>query len=146
MKCVYAGSFDPFTIGHYDIYKQAAEIFDDVVVVIASNPLKTRRFNAYNMASVLKEKIGINIVFCNGLVADYCKENGINFLVRGIRNTTDYLYEENIAKINQELFADLRTVYFRSTFDTISSSMVSELYKFGKDVSKYLPYDIREVL
>ena len=146
MKCVYAGSFDPFTVGHYDIYKQAKEIFDEVILVIANNPLKVRKFDAHKMDKILREKFGINVVSYGGLVADYCRENGVNFLVRGIRNTTDYLYEENVAKINQELFDSLKTIYFRATFDTISSSMVNELYRFGKDVSKYLPYSIKEVV
>jgi pantetheine-phosphate adenylyltransferase len=80
------------------------------------------------------------------LVADYCKERGIRFLVRGLRNTTDYLYEESVAKINSKVNPELKTIYFRANNDIISSSMVYQLYKYGKDVSEFLPYDIKDVI
>jgi pantetheine-phosphate adenylyltransferase len=77
-----------------------------------------------------------------GLVADYCKENGIDYLVRGLRNTSDYLYEEEVAKINAEIFPRLKTVYFRAKDDVISSTLVKLLYEQNKDITKYLPKEI----
>ena len=90
--------------------------------------------------------VNCKVDVCFGLVADYCKDVGANYLVRGLRNTSDYLYEENIAKINTEINPDLKTIYFRATNDTISSSMVRELHSYDRDVSKYLPDEINLAL
>ena len=86
------------------------------------------------------------VVIHVGLVADFCAQNNIGYLVRGLRNTSDYMYEENIAKINSEVNPNLKTVYFRAKNDIISSSMVRELYSFGKDVSQYIPPNIVKIL
>ena len=86
------------------------------------------------------------VVIHVGLVADFCAQNNIEYLVRGLRNTSDYMYEENIAKINAEVNPNLKTVYFRAKNDIISSSMVRELYSFGKDVSRYIPPNIMKIL
>jgi pantetheine-phosphate adenylyltransferase len=76
------------------------------------------------------------------LVADYCKTLNAQYLVRGIRNTSDYLYEENIAKINREINPELKTIYFRADNEVISSSMVRELAHYNKDISAYVPVEI----
>ena len=77
---------------------------------------------------------------------DFCKEHNIDYLVRGLRNTSDYLYEENIAKINYELNPKLKTIYFRSENEAISSSMIREFLKYGKPVHKYVPKEILRIL
>ena len=98
---------------------------------------------AYAMYELFQPYDNVSVVELDGcLVADYCKERDICYLVRGLRNTSDYLYEENIAKINSTINPDLKTIYFRSNNDVISSSMVRELAKYGKDVSKYVPLEI----
>lgn len=143
---VYAGSFDPFTNGHLSIVKEAAELFDKVHVVIARNANKKRFSNADTMrdavATCLSQEGLKNCcvtILTDELVADYCKSVKAKYLIRGLRNTSDYMYEENIAKINYEINPDLKTVYFRATNEVVSSSMVRELFGYGKDVSKYLP-------
>ena len=75
-----------------------------------------------------------------GMIADFCKEHNVDYLVRGLRNTSDYLYEENIAKINYELNPYLKTVYFRATNETISSSMIREFLKYVNETQlpKYI--------
>ena len=79
------------------------------------------------------------------MVADYCLKKDICYLVRGLRNTSDYLYEENIAKINNEINPNLRTIYFRADNDVISSSMIRELNEYGKDISNFVPEEIYKV-
>ena len=149
---VYAGSFDPFTNGHLSVVKSAAEVFDTVYVVIAQNCEKKRFVGFADMSKAIERcllKEGLNnckVEACFGLVADFCNDVGAGYLVRGLRNTSDYMYEENIAKINAEINPDLKTVYFRATDDTISSSMVRELHKYGKDISKYVPKEIEILL
>jgi pantetheine-phosphate adenylyltransferase len=143
---VYAGSFDPFTNGHMHIVKEAAEIFDQVYIVIASNTNKRRFSDSMKMCNAIDFSLndfGLQncqvVVLENGLVADYCKSINARYLVRGLRNTSDYMYEENIAKINYEINPDLKTVYFRADNEVISSSMVRELFTHGKDITKYVP-------
>jgi pantetheine-phosphate adenylyltransferase len=130
MKAVYAGSFDPFTNGHMDIVREASKIFETVYVVVATNPQKKRRVKKDLMVKIITECVSdyknVEVVCWDDLIAEFCVENGVKYLVRGLRNTSDYLYEEEIAKINQEIAPKLRTMYLRATNDTISSSMVWE--------------------
>ena len=148
MKAVYAGSFDPFTNGHLSIVKEASKVFETVIVCIAFNSNKKRHSNVQEMqcaiAQVLLQEGLENVSVCihDGLIADFCAEHNAEYLVRGLRNTTDYLYEENIAKINSEINPNLTTIYFRAKDDVISSSMVRELLHYGKDISKYVPAQV----
>lgn len=149
-KALYAGSFDPFTNGHLSIVEKSSELFDEVIVGIAENSNKERSTNIYDMQEAIREQLkyhdNVSVVIINSLVADYCKKKDICYLVRGLRNTSDYLYEENIAKINNEINPNLRTIYFRADNDVISSSMIRELNEYGKDVSKFVPEDIHKIL
>lgn len=145
---LFAGSFDPFTNGHLSIVKEASMMFDEVFVCIAYNPNKKRSTDAIAMKDAIELIIyhenlkNVCVVIHDGLVADFCKAFDIGYLIRGLRNTDDYLYEENIAKINFEINPELKTIYYRAKNDVISSSMVKELYKYGKDISKYVPKDV----
>lgn len=149
-KALYAGSFDPFTNGHLYIAEKAAELFDELVIGIAENYNKKRSTDIYEMKDAIREQFkyynNVSVVIIDGLVADYCMKKDICYLVRGLRNTSDYLYEENIAKINNEIYPNLRTIYFRADNDVISSSMVRELWKYGKDISQYVPIEILKIL
>lgn len=145
---VFAGTFDPFTKSHLYIYNQAKQLFNQVVILLADNPSKTRSVNPHIMADVIREVAGLgHVKIDDGLVANVCREiadfyKADNmYLVRGLRNTSDYMYEEGLAKVNLELNNDLKTVYFRADNDIISSSMVRLLNAHGEDVSKYLPYE-----
>ena len=151
-KCVYAGSFDPFTNGHLDILRQANELFDTVYLVFAENDKKERTYDLSDMFravnSVIEENKLKNVVITaiDGLVSDFAYEHNATYLIRGLRNPNDYTYEENIAKINKELNNELNTVYLRADNEIISSSMVKEMYKYGKPVSKYVNHNILEVM
>lgn len=153
MKGLYAGSFNPFTNGHLDIVKEASQFFDELYVCIAVNTNKSQINENINEKIIAIEKsikaIGINnvkVIYYDGLIANLCKELNINYLVRGLRNTNDYIYEENIAKINNELNPLLKTMYFRATNEIISSSFVRELLKHKEDISKYVPTAIYELI
>ena len=149
-KALYAGSFDPFTNGHLSIVEKASDLFDEVVIGIADNSNKKRSIDIWAMHDAIRESVkhldNVIVITISGLIADYCKKKDITYLVRGLRNTSDYLYEENIAKINNEINPDLKTIYFRADNDVISSSMIRELNAYGKDVSKFVPEEVNKLL
>ena len=149
-RALYAGSFDPFTNGHLSIVEKASELFDEVIVGVTENSNKKRSTDMYDMAYAISRQFescpNVTVVALEDtLVADYCKERDIHYLIRGLRNTSDYLYEENIAKINKEINPDLQTIYFRADNDVISSSMIRELQKYKKDVSRFIPEKVYEI-
>lgn len=147
-KAIFCGSFDPFTNGHLDIVKKASDIFDEVHIIIAINTNKKRFFNEHDMCDAIKSvlyKNNINnciVGYYDGLVAEYCIENKITYFVRGLRNSMDYNYEENIAEVNKLINPNIEYVYFRADHVAISSSMIRELINFNKDISKYVPKEI----
>lgn len=148
----YAGSFDPFTIGHLHIVKVASKLFDKVIVGIGVNPKKTRRYDKNLMRDaidnlLISERItNCEVVLFDGLTADVAKDYKTTFLIRGVRNGIDYDFEENLALVNEEI-SGIDTIYFRAgAYGSISSSMVFELLKRNKDVSKYVPKQILELI
>lgn len=148
----YAGSFDPFTIGHLHIMKVASKIFDKVVVGIGVNPKKTRRFDKVKMKEAIEKLLksegvyNFEVITFDGLTADVASEYGAEFLIRGVRNGIDYDFEENLALINEEI-SGIDTIYVRAgEYGAISSSMVFELLKRNKDVSKYVPKYVIDVI
>lgn len=149
---IYAGSFDPFTNGHFDMVKEAASLFDHVIVLCAKNKGKEPVFPRIGMACAIDEtlkKSGIHntsVVLSQTLTADVCSQLGVEYLIRGLRSTTDFLYEEEIAKFNQRVNPKLKTIYLRAVDDTVSSSMVRELLSYGKDVSAYVPPEVLKVI
>ena len=144
-KALYPGSFDPFTNGHLDMVKKAAELFEEVYIVIGVNANKRRSFDAMGMKGAIEEALldcGIDnckVFVHDGLVAEFSMENGTHYMIRGLRNNMDYNYEENIAEINKLINPDMEYVYFRAENVAVSSSMVKELYSYGKDISKFVP-------
>ena len=149
MNAVYAGSFDMFTNGHLSVLDQAVDMFDKVYVVIAVNLNKKRRFEVDYMIEKINEAVRsrgyadkVEVVSSDALVVRCAQEHDCRYLIRGLRNATDYAYEENMALINTALDGKIKTIYFRAKDASISSSIVYELYLHGEDVSSYLPYKL----
>jgi len=152
MNAVYAGSFDPFTIGHLHVLKQACLVFDKVYVAIAVNSAKKRRVDKEVMKNAISKVLENNnltnaeVVVFEGLTVDLAKEKGAKFLVRGLRNGTDYEYEETLAVVNSKI-SGVETIYFRAGKTAhISSSIVMELHNYGKDITKWVPKEVLEIL
>ena len=152
MKAVYAGSFDPFTIGHLHVLRQAVEVFDTVYVAIAVNSEKNRRTDKETMKRAIQRVIASNgidnaeVEVFDGLTVDFAIEKGAKFLIRGLRNGTDYEYEENMAIVNSKV-SGIETIYFRAGKTAhISSSVVMELHKYGKNIDKWVPKEVLEIL
>ena len=151
-KAIYPGSFDPFTNGHLDIVKKSAALFDEVYVVIGINSAKRRAVDSDLMKRAIEETVrdlglsNVRVAVYEGLVAQYAKENGIKYMIRGLRNNMDYNYEENIAEVNKLINPYMEYVYFRAENVAVSSSMVKELHAYGQDISVYLPKAVFDIL
>lgn len=150
----YPGTFYPFTNGHLHVVEQALEVFDEVYIGLHKNGEKDgmsiQEYSQYIKAlrDVFKDYNNVFVIervhnYCAGTVAQTC---GASHLIRGIRNSTDYEYEENLAKINEEVFK-LPTIYFRAgEYGYVSSSMVRELMKYNIDYKEYVPEAIYNYL
>ena len=148
----YAGSFDPFTNGHLQIVKKAAKCFDKVIVGIGYNTDKSERIDKNKMKIAIEEtikEIGLNnveVVLYEGLTVEKAKEMNSDILIRGLRNGTDYEYEENISEINEKL-AGMDTCYFRAgDLGYLSSSIVMELYKHNNKIDNFVPKAVAKLL
>ena len=145
---LFVGSFDPFTNGHYEIVKKSLALFDKVVIGIGINSNKKRLFEKDIMKNAISElfkneiaKGKIEVIVYDGLTAEIAKQYNINYIIRGLRNSNDYNYEEEIATANELLF-DVDTIYLRAKYSYISSTLVRELISRNKDISNLVPKEI----
>lgn len=148
----YAGSFDPFTNGHLQIVKKASECFEKVIIGIGYNTDKKERIDKFKMLDAINKTIeelqlnNVEAVLYKGLTVDEAKKQGANILIRGLRNGTDYQYEENISEINEKL-SGLDTCYFRAgKLGYLSSSVVMELYLNDNPIDEYVPKHVAKLL
>lgn len=146
--CLYPGSFDPVTLGHMDVIRRAARVFDTVVVGILHNPEKKGCFPVEERLEMLKKACAeipnVQVIAYGGLLAQLTKEMGIRVVVRGVRTVADLESESAMASINHQLNPDLETVFFPASPDKgeISASMVRQLALFGADLSHYVPKEV----
>lgn len=148
-KCIFAGTFDPPTLGHEDIVLKCLEIFDEVIVAILINPNKKPLFSEEVRLAMLRKVFAkypnVRVLSYDGLTVDLLKREGAKFYVRGIRNGTDYDYEAQLNYINMDMYKEMSTVFLptRQEYLHISSSLVKDALRFGKNVDKYVPEEIR---
>lgn len=142
-----------FTNGHLDIIDQAVELFDEIIVVVQNNPTKKRRYTIDSCKRFIEQALAMNqyddvvsVDISDVPASLYAKTHGCKFVIRGLRNTSDYLYEEKISDFYNAVCPFFDLVYFKSRFDNISSSLVDGLLHSGVDVNEiqknYLPADI----
>ncbi len=141
---MFPGSFDPFTLGHADLVNRALRIFDTVVIAVGYNEQKEGWIPVDERVRALedfyKDEPRVRIERYTGLTALMAQELDISCILRGVRSTTDYEYELNIADINHHL-AGTETVILlaKPQLATLSSSVVRELAHFGRDITEWLP-------
>lgn len=152
-KAVFAGSFDPFTIGHLDIVNEASKMFDEVYILIATNDSKSgRNYDAEKMEIAIEDacaKAGLKNCYACILpsymsVIEYAERAEAEFLIRGVRTANDYAYEEQMAVINKELNPNIRTVFIHAHTE-ISSSLVRICDKYGRMYKHLVPEAVRRV-
>ncbi|MCW0952875.1 pantetheine-phosphate adenylyltransferase [Weissella ceti] len=150
-RALFPGSFDPFTNGHLDIVTRASHMFDEVVIGIGINSAKTAMFTDSEkvdlIASATNHLTNVRIELMQGLTAEFAKKIDAEFLVRGIRNEQDFLYERNISEMNH-LLTEIETVFFmaRPENQMLASSVIKEVAKAGGSVDKFLPAHIATAL
>ena len=138
---VYSGTFDPLTLGHEDVVRRSAGLFDEVILAVAVAHHKKTRFTLQErmaMASEATWGMGrIRVLPFEGLIMDFCREQRANAVVRGIRNMTDFDYEAQMAAMNRKLNPAVETVFLlpQAELQCISSTLVREIAMLGGDVS-----------
>lgn len=145
---LFPGSFDPFTKGHEDIVLRGRLLFDEVIIGIGYNSQKQRYFSIEFMIECIEKTFAqydnVKVEVFKGLTAVFAESIGANYLLRGLRNTTDFEYENSIAQINRNINKNLDTVFLITSPELayISSSIVRDIHKYEKSVAEYLPYSI----
>ena len=147
-KAIFPGSFDPFTIGHYDIVKRGLSLFDEIVIGIGRNSTKKETFPIREreeaIRKIFKDEPRVHVQIYDCLTVDFAREVGAQFILRGVRCIQDFEYERNMAEANKAL-GDIETIllYTRPEYAHISSTLVRDLYAYGKDVSEFVPNHLR---
>ena len=150
---VYPGSFDPVTYGHLDIIKRASRMFDEVIVAVMRNSAKSPLFTLDERVKMIRDSVeglsNVRIESFGGLLIDYCKENNIHIVIRGLRAITDFEYELQIAQTNKELSrGEVDTVFLTTslTYSYLSSSVVKEIASYNGDITPCVPESVADNL
>lgn len=140
---VYSGTFDPVTLGHEDVARRAAGLFDELIIAVAIAHHKKTRFTLHERMALVSDVLAdsggqIRVLPFDGLIMDFCRDHGACAVVRGIRNLTDFDYEAQMAAMNRKLNPAVETVFLLPQAQTqcISSTLVREIAKLGGDVSQ----------
>lgn len=147
---LFPGSFDPFTKGHEDIVLRGLQIFDEIVIAVGYNSQKSSRYFPVDTMVQCIEKTferypNIKVLTYSELTAELARKHDARFLLRGLRNTTDFEYENSISQVNRQLNGELESIFLITSpqLAWISSSIIREVHKYGGDVSEFLPYKIQ---
>lgn len=147
-RALFPGSFDPLTLGHYDIIKRGVTLFDEVVVAIGVNADKKYMFSIEERQRFIEEAFAdepkIKVATYKGLTVDFCKEIGAEFILRGLRNPADFEFEKAIAHTNRDL-APIETVFLLTSASTsyIASNIVRDVIRNNGDYTKLVPDSVR---
>jgi pantetheine-phosphate adenylyltransferase len=144
---IFPGSFDPFTKGHHDIVMRSLNLFDEVIIAIGYNSSKHNRYFEIDLmvrkiSGIYHNNSNVKVLVYNELTSTLAKKHQANFLVRGLRNTTDFEYENTISQMNRNLNPELETVFLITSpqFAAVSSTIIREVHRYGGEVNEYLPY------
>lgn len=152
VSAMYPGTFDPVTLGHEDLVRRGARLFDKVVVAIAANPGKEPMFTLEERVELaratLKDIENVEVTGYTGLTVDFALEHGLQVIVRGLRAVSDFEYEFQLANMNRHLTDEVEFAYLTPTerFTFISSTLVREVASLGGDVSEFVSPEVKEAL
>ena len=149
---LYPGTFDPVTHGHLDVVRRGARLFDRLTVGVADNPRKSPAFTVRERVALIRrhtrEFDNVEVVSFRGLVVDYAAESKIDVLLRGVRTSTDFEYEYQMALTNRALRPTIESVFVMpaAEYAFLSSSLIKEVVASGGDASRWLPDDVLAAL
>lgn len=152
VSAMYPGTFDPITLGHEDLVRRAARLFDRVVVAIASNPGKQPMFTVEERVAMARSALeaidNAEVVGYAGLTVEYARNNGLEVIIRGLRAVSDFEYEFQLANMNRHLTDEVETVFLTPTekYTFISSSLVREIASMGGDIAEFVSPNVRKAL
>lgn len=148
---VFPGSFDPITLGHYDIVERAVPLFDKIIIAIGKNSQKKYMFSLEQRKEFIRKSFAnfpnVEVDDFEGLTIDYCKSKNVNFILRGLRNPADFEFEKSIAQTNRALTREntIETIFLLTSSGKsyISSSIVREIISFGGNYEIMVPDAVR---
>ncbi len=147
--CLFPGTFDPITLGHVDVIKRSASLFDKLVIAIGVNSQKAPMFSIEQriawIEEIFKDYPQVSATSYSGLTINYCKEIGAKYMIRGIRYISDFEYEKAIADMNRMLMPEVETIFLTCApeYSTISSTIVRDVIRNGGDVSQIVPKEVK---
>lgn len=146
---LFPGSFDPITLGHLDIIERALPLFDEIKIAVGTNSAKNYMFSLDQRVQWIEQTFDseskISVITYEGLTVDFAQKQGVNFMLRGLRNPADFEFEKAIAQANREMVPNLETVFLLTSarFAYISSSIVREVYIHEGDYTRFVPAAVR---
>lgn len=144
-KAIYPGTFDPITLGHEDVVRRAARLFDEVIVAVAQSQSKRPLFDLDERVSLAAEVLAdcsnVRVVGFSGLLMQFAREEGAHVVIRGLRAVSDFEYEFQLAGMNRHLYPEVETLFLTPSeqYMFISASLVREIAILGGDISKFVP-------
>ena len=147
---IYAGSFDPITLGHLDVIERASRIVDKLVIGVLNNTSKTPSFTAEERVELIRRVTknipNVETETFDGLAVEFARKKNARLLVRGLRAVTDFEYELQIAQLNHKLDPNIDTIFLTTSvqYSYLSSSIVKEIARFGGDISRFVPKEVQQ--
>ncbi|MBI9020800.1 MAG: pantetheine-phosphate adenylyltransferase [Verrucomicrobia bacterium] len=151
-KAIYAGTFDPMTLGHLDVVERAAKIFPELIVAVTAVTGKTPLFTQEARVELVKEAIqglsNVTVTLFDGLLVEYARSQGASVLIRGLRAFSDFEYEFQMALTNRRLAPDIETLFLmpKQDYSFLSSTNVKQVASLGGNVSEFVPPAVAEAL
>ena len=149
---IFPGSFDPITKGHQDIIERALPLFDKIIIAIGKNSAKKYHFNLEERTQFIKLTFNnnpkIEVISYTGLTIDFCKSVNANYILRGIRNSADYMYENSIAQMNKAMDNDIETIFMPTIPElaAINYTILRDILINGGNVEQFVPAAIKNNL
>ena len=151
-KAIYAGTFDPMTLGHLDVVERAAHIFPELIVAVAEVTGKDTLFSQKKRVEMVKKAVAklpnVTVKTFNGLLVEYARAQGVGVLIRGLRAFSDFEYEFQMALTNRRLAPDIETLFLmpKQDYSFLSSTNVKQVALLGGDVTEFVPKAVAAAL
>jgi len=150
--CIYPGTFDPFTNGHFDVLQRAARLFDRVTCAVALSTTKTSLFPAETRVELIRANLGdlpnVDVVSFDGLLVEFAVRQRAHAIIRGLRALSDFEFEFNMALMNRHLQPKVETIFVmpNEAYSYTSSTLVKQIAKLGGDISNFVPPNVAAAL